>query len=87
VDASLKGVRIASELPYPFLVAGMSLVSDDFREVVGIALGESKALQLRGSGQSVSKFLAGNIQGKDAWIADFGPGDAVEIELAMVNGR
>lgn len=87
VDALLKRVRIATKLPFPFSVAGMSLVSDDFREVVGIASGEGNDLQLRGSGQSVSMFLMGNLQEKDAWIADFGPGDAVEIELATVNGN
>jgi len=62
-------------------LAGMHLVTDDLRYGVPIASREEGTLRFE-AGSRLAPFVAlpGTQEKSDAWIADFGVGDRVEIE-------
>lgn len=66
-------------VPFAFNMAGMSLVSEDLRQSVRIESMEKGMIHLE---TPVSQAFAHALEkpGHQAWVADFGTGDSIEIE-------
>ena len=81
VDPVAKTVSARTAVLYPFNLSGMRLVTEDLKHAAPIASMDKGVLQLRENAQ-LDPFAVGlDASGaKDAWIADFGVGDQVEIE-------
>jgi len=82
-DEKARTISTKTKVLYPFNAAGMTLVSDDLKHTVGIVSMDKGTVQLA-EGANAKAFAAS--VGKDAWIADFGPGDRIEIERFVHDG-
>jgi len=80
-DAAEGTVSTPTIVLYPYNLAGMRLVTPDLNRSLPIQSMVDGVIQLRPD--ACEQPFAGEdglVEGADAWIADFGPGDRVEIE-------
>ncbi|MBN1491483.1 MAG: heparinase II/III family protein [Phycisphaerae bacterium] len=86
VDAEAKSVTTPTRVLYPHNVAGMRLLTNDLAHAAKIVAMSGKTIQLQPDtppGPLADGF--GKQVGQDAWIADFGTGDQIEIERTTVS--
>ncbi len=80
-DTSLGTVTTPTKVPFPTNLAGMRLLTDDLSaQTLIVSMSSTGVIELA-SGANVAAFASS--LPKDAWVADFGPGDRVEIEMAV----
>jgi len=80
-DAGQRRFGTSSYSPHAANLVGMHVLDGDMNHVAGIVAIEKGTVQLENSRDA--SFLAEKmkaVNGKDVWVADFGPGDKVEIE-------
>jgi hypothetical protein len=80
-DAGRTRFGTSSYTPYAANLAGMHVIDGDMRHIAGITSIDKGMVELKSSQDNSA--LAGKmktVEGKDVWVADFGPGDKVEIE-------
>ena len=81
VDATEGTVSTTTIVLYPYNLAGMRLVTPDLTRSLPIQSMVDGVIQLRADAcEEPFAGEGGVVEGADAWIADFGPGDRVEIE-------
>jgi hypothetical protein len=74
VDSSARIVKTPTSLLYPHNIVGMNLVRDDLGQAIPILAVDKGVIRLGGQGELTLS------AGHDAWIADMGVGDRIEIE-------
>ncbi len=80
-DPSAGTVTTPTEVPHPTNLAGMRLLTDDLSaQALIVSMSTTGTIQLA-SDANMSPFAAG--MPYYAWVADFGPGDRVEIENSV----
>jgi hypothetical protein len=79
VNASARTVATNTNIPHEFNLPGMHLVTDDLTHTERIVYMDDSQFQLV-PGADLAPFAADLAAGKDAWIADFGMADQIEIE-------
>ncbi|MBN2564041.1 MAG: heparinase II/III family protein [Phycisphaerae bacterium] len=79
VDCAARTLATDTYILYAFNMAGMCLVTEDLTHGVQITSMDNRKFQLIGDAD-LGPFAADLAEGKDAWIADFGVGDQIEIE-------
>jgi len=86
IDREQKRVQTRTGLLYPFSHQGMYLVTEDLKHAARIIKNAKGRIHLSRDAQ-VKPFGMGleDNNGKDAWIADFGVGDRIEIERFVYN--
>ncbi|MDM8008152.1 MAG: heparinase II/III family protein [Phycisphaerae bacterium] len=80
-DTSAGTVTTPTKVPDPSNLAGMRLLTDDLAaQALIVSMSSTGTIQLA-SGSIMAPFASS--LPKDAWIADFGPGDQIEIEMCV----
>ena len=87
VDREAHTVSTRTTILYPFSLSGMHLVTEDLAYSAPIVSAQRGAIKLA-PGYRLDPFVGAEKTGggKDAWIADFGVGDRVEIERFIHRG-
>ncbi|NLE56831.1 MAG: hypothetical protein GX616_00610, partial [Planctomycetes bacterium] len=80
-DLWSRTVTTPTTVPFPTNLAGMRLLTDDLSAQALIVSMNNKGVIELASGANMAPFASS--LPKDAWIADFGYGDDVEIEMSV----
>lgn len=80
-DLLSRTVTTPTTVPFPTNLAGMRLLTDDLSAQALIVSMNNKGVIELASGANMAPFASS--LPKDAWIADFGYGDDVEIEMSV----
>ncbi len=80
-DAGQRRFETSSYSPHVANLIGMHALDGDMKHIAGIVSAGKGAVELE-SGRDASSLAEKmkRVEGKDLWVADFGPGDKVEIE-------
>lgn len=80
-SATARTVTTPTKVPHPANLAGMRLLTDDLSaQAMIVSMSNAGTIQLA-SDTDMTPFAAGTPY--NAWVADFGPGDSVEIEMSV----
>ncbi|HPD30993.1 MAG TPA: heparinase II/III family protein [Phycisphaerae bacterium] len=80
-DLLARTVTTPTKVPHPANLAGMRLLTDDLSaQAMIVSMSSTGTIQLA-AGSNMAAFASS--LPKDAWIADFGYGDDVEIEMSV----